>query len=295
MLASKSKMTIRLFIIGLFIAPASWGQASVPINTSIDVLIPQVEQASLKILDKPIQIKLEQYGTTTPWTFIHLHDSEPSSLEATRKILPITGGQLIKIVNKGQRNLSFTHRKKQWKIDPNRIFSDTGIHQNLLELQKWQKDGKMVASIQTFGTNLLNLIPKKTNCLISLHNNTDGNFSILDYLPDGIRAGDAKKVFVDSLQDPDDLVLCTDSLVYEHMSAGCYNVIWQDPETVRKDGSLSVYCGLRNIRYVNIETQHGSVDQYRRMLQHLMLLLTKSHTSSSATTTDPALISPTSQ
>jgi hypothetical protein len=32
---------------------------------------------------------------------------------------------------------------------------------------------------------------------------------------------------------------------------------------------------LRNIRYVNIETQHGQVDQYVRMLAHLMLFLTK--------------------
>ncbi len=265
----------QLFIFTTFISNAIWGQSSVTPLPAPSPLKPQVTQTSLKIVDNPIQVNLEQYGESSPWTFIHLHDSEPSSLAAARQIIPLTGGQLIKIVNKGKRNLSFTYRNRPWIIDPNRIYSDTGIQLNLQELQRWNQDPKMVSSIQSFGSNLLGLIPKKTSCIISLHNNTDGFFSINDYLPGGRRARDARKVFMDRLQDPDDIVITTDSLIYEHMAAACYNTIWQNTETVRQDGSLSVYCGLRNIRYVNIETQHGQVGQYVRMLAHLMLFLTK--------------------
>ena len=267
--------SIHPFLLGTFISSAIWGQSSVTPFPSPSPLKPQVALSRLIIVDKPIQVNLEQYGESSPWTFIHLHDSEPSSLTAARQILPFTGGQLIKIVNKGKRHLSFTYRKRSWNIDPNRIFSDTGIQLNLQELQRGSIDPKMVNSIRTFGSNLLDLIPQKTDCIISLHNNTDGFFSIHDYMPGGIRAGDARKVFKDTLQDPDDIVITTDSLIYVHMAAACYNTIWQDAKTVRQDGSLSVYCGLRNIRYVNIETQHGQVDQYVRMLEHLMLFLTK--------------------
>ena len=40
-----------------------------------------------------------------------------------------------------------------------------------------------------------------------------------------------------------------------------------------RDGSLSVYCGENDKRYINIETQHGKVEQYIIMLEKLLQLL----------------------
>jgi hypothetical protein len=42
---------------------------------------------------------------------------------------------------------------------------------------------------------------------------------------------------------------------------------------VLKDGSLSVYYGDKNKRYINIETQHGKKDQYKEMLIKLLYVL----------------------
>jgi hypothetical protein len=57
------------------------------------------------------------------------------------------------------------------------------------------------------------------------------------------------------------------------MSAMGYNSILQDNVKVYKDGSLSVYYGEQNRRYINIETQHGKTVQYKEMLGKLMYFL----------------------
>ena len=54
-----------------------------------------------------------------------------------------------------------------------------------------------------------------------------------------------------------------------------YNSIWQDNVHVRKDGSLSVYCGEKGKRYINIETEHGKFDQYAEMLGKLLAILSE--------------------
>ena len=58
-----------------------------------------------------------------------------------------------------------------------------------------------------------------------------------------------------------------------------YNSIWQDYVNAKKDGSLSIFCGERNRRYINIETQHGKVNQYRQMLEKLLEILAEENKS----------------
>jgi hypothetical protein len=61
--------------------------------------------------------------------------------------------------------------------------------------------------------------------------------------------------------------LTTDSLLYQRLAKENFNSIWQDNINVRRDGSLSVYCGERDILYLNCETQHGKNSQHLVMLQ----------------------------
>ena len=57
------------------------------------------------------------------------------------------------------------------------------------------------------------------------------------------------------------------------MSGYGYNSILQDNIKVNKDGSLSVYYGELNKRYINIETQFGKTKQYAEMLNKLLYIL----------------------
>jgi hypothetical protein len=40
----------------------------------------------------------------------------------------------------------------------------------------------------------------------------------------------------------------------------------QNNENVTDDGSLSVYAGMKNIDYINIEAEHGKKEQQKLML-----------------------------
>jgi len=71
----------------------------------------------------------------------------------------------------------------------------------------------------------------------------------------------------------DDIALTTDEVLFNKMSAFGYNSILQDNVKVDKDGSLSVYYGELNKRYINIETQFGKTIQYKEMLGKLLNVL----------------------
>jgi hypothetical protein len=91
-------------------------------------------------------------------------------------------------------------------------------------------------------------MPQKPSCIIALHNNTDEEYSVKSYTQNGDRRSDAKAVYADSLQDTDDMILTTDSILFQKIAKNRYNSILQDNINARRDGSLSVYCGERDIR-----------------------------------------------
>jgi hypothetical protein len=226
-----------------------------------------------KLGNKTIPITVSQYGDDKDIIYINVHDSEPTSVEAAKRILETTGGIMIKIENNHQRNIQFKLKNITYSFDPNRIFDRKGIVQTLKNTGCISADA--IDEIEKFGQRLLQLIPDNFSCIVALHNNTDGAFSIKSYLPAGDRTKDAKAVYANRDQDIDDISLTTDSLLYQKMADGGYNSIWQDNKKAKRDGSLSIYCGENNLRYINIETQHGNLELHIAMLRKLMMILKK--------------------
>ena len=232
---------------------------------------PSDKVISQRLGDRSISIKVTQYGDYVHTCCINLHDDEVTAVDAARSVLEKQGGLLIKIENNYKRNVSFPFKGLIYTFDPNRIFSRTGIMNSL------KANGKInplaIAEVERFAAELLRLIPDSIPCLIALHNNTDGDFSVRTYLPGGKRQTDAKQVYADEWQDIDDIALTTDQFIYDRMAAFGYNSILQDNVNVNRDGSLSVYYGEQNRKYINIETQHGRTAQYREMLKKLLSVL----------------------
>lgn len=219
-----------------------------------------------------VPVKTELFGQSTKFVFINLHDDETTSVAAARKLLEQEGGLLIRIENRQKRNLGFTLKGKKFTIDPNRMFSRQGIEGFMKSAGRYLPAA--VDEVENFARRFLQLIPGKPDCIIALHNNTDGFFSVKDYLPGDKRAGDAADVFYNPAQDPDDLFITTDEALYYQLIEKKYNTVLQDNENCRRDGSLSVYAGEQNLRYVNLETQHGKLRQYTEMLNYLYEILT---------------------
>lgn len=254
---------------GIHAQPLADHPATTPVLFS-----PLKTQISLRVGDRKLQVSREQYGPENGFYCINLHDNEYTSVTAAREVLPQTGGTLLKIENGRQRIVRFSLKGRSYRFDPNRMFSREGIIQSLRENGS-RVHPEAVDAIEAFGQSCLALLPDSARCIVALHNNTEAAFSIKTYLPGGSRETDARAVWCDSLQDEDDIIITTDSILYQQMADAGFNSIWQDAEKVRRDGSLSVYYAEKNGRYINIETQHGRKDQYVIMLRRLIQILTE--------------------
>lgn len=224
-----------------------------------------------KLGNKMLPVQVMQFGEPNGIICINLHDNEFTSVNATMSVLKANGGTLIKIQNNKERLISFRIRNKKYVFDPNRMFSLEGIKATL------EKNGnhspEAVDEIDQFANRLLKLIPDSSTCLVALHNNSPGHYSVKSYLPGEDLEQDAKEVTRNKDQDDDDIFFTTDSFIYRKMAKAGYNSIWQHNENAKRDGSLSVYFGERNRTYVNIETEHGKMGQYKEMLKSLLELL----------------------
>lgn len=241
------------------------------ISVSKAQFIPTEKTILYKIGDRNIPVKILQYGQAGNVICLNLHDNETTSVKAAKSVLEETGGTLVKIENKNQRVIRFRLKGISYGFDPNRMFSRIGIEQTLRDNRRISRDA--MDEVEKFAQRILQLVPDSSSCIVALHNNTEEAYSVRSYLPGGNRDDDAKAVYADSLQDVDDIAFTTDSLLYKRMADSGYNSIWQHNEKAKKDGSLSIYYGERNRRYINIETQHGRVEQYVEMLQKLLMIL----------------------
>lgn len=233
--------------------------------------IPVEKKIFYKLGSDNLPVTVMQYGATKHIIAINLHDNEETSVKATKSLFEEKGGIIIKIENNHQRVIKFRLKGVFYSFDPNRMFSRAGIEQTLRDNKKISKEA--IDEVEKFAQQLLLLIPDSVSCIVALHNNTEQAFSVKSYLSGHERQFDAKAVYADSLQDVDDIILTTDSLLYQKMADAHYNSIWQDNINAKKDGSLSIFCGERNRRYINIETQHGKVNQYMEMLEKLLEIL----------------------
>ena len=249
-----------LLVIMLLILSACVGQTSrekAPITPAITTIY-------YKIGSETVPLMIYRYGTKKDVVYVNMHDDEKTSLSAAQKLLQKEGGFLIRIDNASQRNIRFKLEGQYYTFDPNRMFSREGIRQTLMN--HGRESNNAIEEIEKFAKRFLELIPDNPSFIIALHNNTDGRFSVESYLAGNDRAKDAKAIHINPSHDPDDFFLTTDSALFSRLARENFNSVLQNNETARKDGSLSIWCGEKNINYLNCETQHGRLSQYNKMI-----------------------------
>ena len=224
-----------------------------------------------QLAENTVPIKIQQYGDKNDVVFISLHDDELTAVEAAKRILATHGGLLLQIENNSERNIRFRLGRQFYRVDPNRLFSKEGITKSLQQFGKTSP--RAIDEVEKLGKRLIRLIPEEAKCVIALHNNSPGLFSVTEYAEGNKRSGDSKKVYINADEDPDDFFLTTDNHIYQKLADQGFNTILQDNKNCTDDGSLSVYCGKRNIRYVNCETEHGKSVQYYTMIKTLLSVL----------------------
>ncbi|MFW5973053.1 MAG: hypothetical protein ACOCTG_03600 [Bacteroidota bacterium] len=213
-------------------------------------------------------------GDQDGFSYINLHENETTSIGAAIEHVHRTGGRVVHLEQAGERNIRFSMGDSLFVFDPNRIFTDLGIRLTLEQLSEYSPAAhREVRSFRTFLLDILNIAQEQP--VITVHNNTDGEYSILRYADGGTLSSEAMFVYVAHGEDPDDFFFVTEPEWFSAIRAAEFNVVVQDNLHVTDDGSLSVWCGHNEIPYVNVEAEHGHFEIQVRMLDFLERMLTE--------------------
>ena len=213
-----------------------------------------------------LSINLVKYSYGTPdLNFIAIHDNEDTGVKAAFEYMKYAGGSIIDCQYNGKRNFTFNHEEEEFQIDPNGIYSANGISKGLEKYGRSVPD--VLKMLKKSAKTILNLYSaEKPSYIFALHNNANGGFGISSYLK-----GYELEQFADSLHinfqmDPDDLILVTDTALFNGLKKANVNVVLQS-KNAPDDGSLSSYAMKHKIPYINVEVQHGHFEENLRLIK----------------------------
>jgi len=221
------------------------------------------------VVKMPATLKVYRNGTGK--VYFAPHHSETTCVEAARAVMKKRGGKLVQIINGGRRDIIFRLSGVEYGFDPNRIFTEAGIKATLANKQiRGNYSPETYRAVYEFAEQVLfSLREMRVGPLIALHNNTPGAYSMLSYAPGGKLAGQASDFNVNKEMSPDDFFLVTTRRFFARLKAAGYNVVLQSRAKMVDDGSMSVYCALWGIPYINVEAQSGHLAVQTKMLEAL--------------------------
>lgn len=197
--------------------------------------------------------------------FLVVHDNEDTGVKAGFDYIRWSGGELIDSQYGGVRDYYFTYMDDQYRIDPNAIYTEIGVKTRLKKDFFSSNEAEKV--ILNAGKQIVDFYdPKATGYFLTLHNNADGGFGISSYLPGYDLASTADSVYINFQMDGDDLIYVTEPRLFSSLKKANVNVILQS-KFVSNDGSLSVYAMQNNIPYINVEVQHGHLEENLRLIE----------------------------
>lgn len=209
-----------------------------------------------------------------PLNALNLHDDEDTSVEAALDVIRRRGGRLVELAHTGDRNVRFSAGGATYVADPNRMFTASGRGRTLAANGRDAEAAR--TALGAFADTVLavySAVPPAV--VVTLHNNTDANYSARSYAAGAEYAGDAAAVTVHDGVDPDDFFFVTDPALYEALVARGFNAVLQDNEAATDDGSLSVWAAREGVPYVNVEAEHGHRTAQARMIEGLLDVLSE--------------------
>jgi hypothetical protein len=203
-------------------------------------------------------------------TMLVLHDDENTAVDAGVEVVRRHGGRLVELRAGGERIVRFNLGGRTHAFDPNRVFTLVGARETLRALSPSGFSPAALDAVRRFAREVLAVgFDSAAPAVITLHNNTDGAYSATSYSLTGDLAADASAMHVPLDAESDDFFFITDRRVYSALHDLGFSVVLQNNETATDDGSLSVWAGRRGLPYVNVEAQHGHLEQQVRMLEAL--------------------------
>lgn len=199
-------------------------------------------------------------------SWLHVHENETTAVATAKALIDsLHLGCFVTWQHSGDRYVSYQLAGKQYKFDPNRIYTPKGLAATLKANGHYSTKGYKAA--QQLADAFIRKYVAGNRLVIAMHNNSDGGgLHIKSYLPGGDYANDAAEVYVNEAADIDDFFYTTDKRIFDFLKAKGFNILLQNNATVTDDGSLSVYCGNQQMAYLNIEAQQGHLAEQKAMM-----------------------------
>lgn len=222
---------------------------------------------SIQLGDREVRVVVHE-AEAPGLTYLIVHDNENTAAEAALDVVRRNGGRLVELKHSGERNVAFAMGDSAYAFDPNRMFTNAGREATMREHGAFSDEA--FEAVGTLADTLLQVADfGQEPAIITVHNNTEGEYSVLSYMDQGDYQGDALFAYYDNTTNADDFFFVTNEQLYSHLRDAGFNVVLQDNVKVTDDGSLSVYAGNQGIPYVNVEAQHGNFDEQVKMLEYL--------------------------
>ena len=223
-----------------------------------------MENTIIKLNDSTLTIHHQYTNVDSSILYLNIHEDEQTSIEAIRTFNKTKNINFSFIEHHKTRRISFNVKNKPFSFDPNRIYTRKGRRHTLEPKHffncKAKKSAKFVAS------HITGLI-SRYDIIVTLHNNTDVNYSIKSYLPGEDESENTAEVYVNETWDADDFIYTTEKNYFDYLKKEGVNVILQKQTGYVNDGSLSIYCGKKNIKYINIEAQKGHLNEQIKLIE----------------------------
>ena len=216
---------------------------------------------SLKLADSSVRI-VRNLGLDNGILFVNVHANELTSVAAMYRYPDRIN--FIHLEQSAQRHVHFNLHEEQYAPDPNRIYSDTGRVLTIGERVPYLDSALLLT--EELSQKIISYVDEY-KVIVAMHNNTDSFYSILSYKEDGGEAKNTELLYINPLMDPDDFIYTTSNELFERFKLRGVSVILQDNDNCVDDGSLSVFCAKSKKDYVNIETQHGHLDEQLEMMK----------------------------
>ncbi len=258
-----------LFILSIFISVACL-QKNNPKKQETTIMKSEmiVKEYPFQLGDSIVTVLLIGKETDKKIIYFNLHENETTSIKAGNEIVNTYGGMFYRIKAVGNRLITFSKNKQTYQFDPNRIFTKTGIKKTLEKYSKYTADSKEI--VERFSKQLIDSFFTTKTMVVALHNNSKSAYSILHYKKGQEYEKDADSLHISARWDESDFFYVTNLRFFQILKNKDFNVVLQNDKTVEDDGSLSVFCGMKNIPYINVEAGNNHLKEQIEMIREIL-------------------------
>ena len=253
---------LRFIVIGLLFCSTLSARAQQLHPPLFDGIL--IDTTKIQINDFTLNLVRYSYGKPTI-SLLAIHDDEDTGIKAAFEYIRFSGGSVIDSQYGGVRNFKFVNEGEEFQTDPNSIYTKKGIPLGIAKFGPVDDD--VVNHLERTGKKIVKTYdPEKLGYVFTLHNNGDGGFGIASYLKGYDLETAPDSVYINFQMDQDDLIFTTELALFNKLKLANVNVALQS-KSAPDDGSLSIYAMHKKIPYMNVEVQHGHVEENLRLIE----------------------------